>query len=121
MKEWYTEYCKTSAHKYFVNSASLGAAKHRHDSHSDPAVQWVMTLATVQATAERATMHFATSEPVYLDSKAFLDDIAEELVFDMGVMAYRHCTPPLALGTAGAPLEKAIQHSPALPKKDKGC
>ena len=86
MKEWYTEYCKTSAHKYFENSSSLGAAKHRQDSYSDPSIQWVMTLAAVQATAERATVHFATSELVYLDAKAFLDDITAEQVFDMGIL-----------------------------------
>ena len=86
MKEWYTKYCKTSAHQYFVNSSSLGAAKHRHDSYSDPAVQWVMTLAAVQATAERATVHFETTDPMYRDAKAFLDDITAEQVFDMGIL-----------------------------------
>ena len=86
MKEWYTGYCKTSAHKYFENSSGLGAAKHRHDSYSDPSIQWVMTLAAVQSTAERATIHFETTDPEYLDSKAFLDGIAEEPAFDMGIL-----------------------------------
>ena len=86
MKEWYTGYCKTSAHKYFENSSGLGAAKHRHDSYSDPSIQWVMTLAAVQSTAERATIDFETTDPGYLDSKAFLDDIAEEPAFDMGIL-----------------------------------
>ena len=86
MKEWYRERCRTNAHPSFRNSSSLGAAKHRHDSWSDPAVQWVMTLEAVHGTAERATLHFPTSEEVHADAAAFLETIGPCVVFDMGLL-----------------------------------
>ena len=92
MKEWYvTELRKGNAHRHFRNSSSLGAAKHRHDSWSDPAVQWVMTTAAMQATAQRATVHFPTSDEVFVDCKAFLDGLREVVVFDMGLLTDALC------------------------------
>ena len=92
MKEWYvTELSKGNAHDHFQKSSSLGAAKHRHDSWSDPAVQWVMTTAAMQATAQRATVHFSTSDPLFVDCKAFLDGIKEVVVFDMGLLTDALC------------------------------
>ena len=91
MKEWYVKLCNASAHESFQNSSSLGAAKHRHDSYSDPAVQWVMTLAAVQGTAQRATSHFAPGEEVYGVAKTFLEDLTETIVFDMGLLTDALC------------------------------
>ena len=73
MKEWYvTELRKGNTHDHFRNSSSLGAAKHRHDSWSDPAVQWVMTTAAMQGAAQRATVHFQPVTQFMWIAKPFL-------------------------------------------------
>jgi len=92
MKEWYVNQLREgNSHKHFRNSSSLGAAKHRHDSYSDPTVQWVMTTKAMQGTAERATIHFSTSDEVYGDCKRWLEEIGDVTVFDMGLLTDALC------------------------------